>query len=269
MAKATHYGTCQCCGSYQKLPDGFLSNHGYTVEWNMFEGICSGAKHLPFEKDYSLVEKMIERAKGDIVSLVEEIKDVKASNDASSVWKHTGKYWEKRGLISEKANYGDYLEFNWVYSDEELEALNKSHRGRFSPKIPSYYNFESLEEVVKVHNEKYVDYLLGRVKGLESYIEWQEERVENWEEKELEAVEKKYTGPKSHLVNAFNIRIEEGKIKYKGRGYKSACGRSDYHSSIKDFRKVYEESPEKCCKGCVKRFLELREYIKSLRENAK
>ena len=32
MAKATHIGTCQCCGSQQKLPSGVLSNHGYTEE---------------------------------------------------------------------------------------------------------------------------------------------------------------------------------------------------------------------------------------------
>lgn len=271
MAKATHYGTCQCCGSYQKLPDGFLSNHGYTVEWNMFDGICSGAKHLPFEKDYSLVEQMIERSKSGIVSLNEQIKEVKSSTDSENVWKLEGKYWKQRKLIGEEIKYsegeGSYFKFTWVYTDEELEG-KRAYEVRYLTESCSYGRVESLEEAVKHENEKYANYLSNRVAGLESYIKWQEERVANWVEKELEEVEKKYTGPKSHLVNAFNIRIEEGKVKYKGRGYKSACGRSDYHSSILDFGKVYKENPEKCCKGCTKRFLELREYIKDLKEKA-
>jgi hypothetical protein len=54
--KATHYGTCQLCGSLQKLPNGVLAIHGYQVDWNQFHGICHGAGHLPFEqsKDFAV-----------------------------------------------------------------------------------------------------------------------------------------------------------------------------------------------------------------------
>lgn len=54
--KATHYGTCQFCGSLQKLPDGVLAFHGYEIEWHQFTGGCSGSGRLPFEqsRDYAL-----------------------------------------------------------------------------------------------------------------------------------------------------------------------------------------------------------------------
>lgn len=47
--KATHYGTCQLCGSLQKLPNGVLANHGYQIHWHEFHGTCPGSGQLPFE----------------------------------------------------------------------------------------------------------------------------------------------------------------------------------------------------------------------------
>jgi hypothetical protein len=54
--KATQIGTCQICGSTQKLPSGRLAKHGYTVEYGWgFNGVCNGSGRLPFEisKDYA------------------------------------------------------------------------------------------------------------------------------------------------------------------------------------------------------------------------
>jgi len=267
MTKATHYGTCQCCGNYQKLPDGFLSNHGYTIEWNMFDGICSGAKHLPFEKDYSLVEKMIERSKNAIVSLDEQIKEVKASTDSKEVWKLEGRRWKRREIIGVQIPYDDQyrVEYKWVYTPEELEG-KRPYELRYLTEVNTYSS-KTLVETVQYQNEKYANYLLGRVEGFEKYIEWQKERVENWTEKELEDVEKTYSGPKVHVVNARDIRVEDGKVKYKGR-QKSGCGRSEYFSKVSEFEKIYKETPEACCKGCVKRFLEIKEVIKQRKEEA-
>jgi hypothetical protein len=59
--KATHQGTCQCCGRLQKLPGGFLSKHGYTVDWGYFNGVCGGAHHLPLEQDRTIVDAFVVR----------------------------------------------------------------------------------------------------------------------------------------------------------------------------------------------------------------
>lgn len=71
--KATHRGTCQCCGREQKLPGGVLSKHGYTTEWGFFEGTCTGAGRLPLEKDRSWLDATVEnlRAEADVLEKAE------------------------------------------------------------------------------------------------------------------------------------------------------------------------------------------------------
>ena len=59
--KASHYGTCQLCGSLQKLPNGVLASHGYQIEWNQFHGICSGSGRAPFEQSKDFAEAEIVR----------------------------------------------------------------------------------------------------------------------------------------------------------------------------------------------------------------
>jgi hypothetical protein len=60
--KATHYGTCQLCGSLQKLPSGVLAIHGYQVDWNQFHGTCSGSGHPPFEQSKDLAAETVRGA---------------------------------------------------------------------------------------------------------------------------------------------------------------------------------------------------------------
>ena len=60
--KSTHYGTCQLCGSSQKLPSGVLAQHGYQIHWHQFSGICQGSGHLPFEQSKDVAEKQIVRS---------------------------------------------------------------------------------------------------------------------------------------------------------------------------------------------------------------
>jgi hypothetical protein len=57
--KATHYGTCQLCGSFQKLPGGVLASHGYNISWGSFVGTCHGSGRAPFEQSKAYVEAEI------------------------------------------------------------------------------------------------------------------------------------------------------------------------------------------------------------------
>jgi hypothetical protein len=68
--KATHLGTCQLCGSFQKLPNGVLADHGYNINWGSFVGVCSGSRRAPFEQDKSYAEAQVVRAKQILVDLV-------------------------------------------------------------------------------------------------------------------------------------------------------------------------------------------------------
>jgi len=72
--KATHYGTCQLCGSSQKLPSGVLALHGYQIHWHQFEGTCSGSGQLPFEQSKDVAEEQIKRSEAYLAANPEPAK---------------------------------------------------------------------------------------------------------------------------------------------------------------------------------------------------
>ena len=69
MMKATHSGHCQACGRLQKLPDGKLAKHGYTIAHGFFSGTCVGSHHLPFEVSCDLLPRFIEAAKTHLLGV--------------------------------------------------------------------------------------------------------------------------------------------------------------------------------------------------------
>ena len=71
MRKATHKGKCQICGRFQKLPNGKLAKHGYTVDpggplGDMFLAICPGSNQLPLEQSCDQIAAHIESLRKDI-----------------------------------------------------------------------------------------------------------------------------------------------------------------------------------------------------------
>lgn len=54
MTKATHNGTCQCCGRVQALTPNGIAKHGYTTEYGFFNGTCRGSDNQPLELDTAL-----------------------------------------------------------------------------------------------------------------------------------------------------------------------------------------------------------------------
>ena len=69
MAKHTHRGICQVCGAQQAVNPGrqALANHGYTVKYGFFNGICSGAGHRPLELEKTLTLRTIDWLLNQIV----------------------------------------------------------------------------------------------------------------------------------------------------------------------------------------------------------
>lgn len=57
---ATHKGTCQVCGKVQRLPNGRLAEHGYTV-FGCYNHVCPGSGQLPLEQDRTILDSVIEK----------------------------------------------------------------------------------------------------------------------------------------------------------------------------------------------------------------
>ena len=67
-SRASYSGSCQSCGAGQKLPDGRLSLHGYSVQWGFFNGICPGSRGLPYEQSYDLIQRYVDSAKRQLTA---------------------------------------------------------------------------------------------------------------------------------------------------------------------------------------------------------
>lgn len=200
MAKATHSGTCQICGNFQKLPNGLLSTHGYTVQWGFFSGTCRGSKGLPFEQSTDLIEKMIENCKTEIVNLNTEIVELRACvGDKAWVHPHygfgeagygsqSGHRWERCKLtetVEENIGPDKVTRHSFSYDRE----LNPEKQRKFDHN-PHFHGYpKSMAEAVKDLNEQYIQASLERrIEELNRYIAWQAKRVAEWKPAELTPV---------------------------------------------------------------------------------
>jgi hypothetical protein len=193
--KATHRGTCQVCGCIQKLPGGFLSLHGYTVNWGFFSGVCHGAGFLPFEQDKGLVEGAIARA-------LEQEREIKAKQARlrEPVAQGTTKTfvnvffgstrlgpdyrWKEVELYAkENVNRaGEADEYRWTtYHYPAPEGTEK--RGHGDPeryRQVGDYGTKSIEEAVAGCNEAYAKSMDKPLEQITQYVAWQRKRIKDW-----------------------------------------------------------------------------------------
>lgn len=202
MAKATHSGTCQICGCHQKLPSGKLSKHGYTKQWGFFEGVCSGAGHLPFEQSTDLIEGIIKSVRASMWALEGEKLELLAMTDCMVHLKWHDKrkgesiyHWSKAPL--DTMSLGGWTG-NQLKSSHTEQYYVRYGRETFVSKyihcgLEKDYDSArpTMEELIKGANKHYVDTVINKqLKQMSDYLDWQEERVRNWKEQPLTPVTK-------------------------------------------------------------------------------
>lgn len=189
--KAEFQGECQVCGRTQKLPNGKLSNHGYMKRWGFFEGVCWGAKHLPFEQSKALVDEAIARVEKDKAELEEEAERRGKSVDPNDVvcscyvdflgrWSGykeiNGKIEQRVAAVIEGREIFNYF-FVGVYANRPVEQ-----------RIDCYGPPYGMAGVIKHLNEQEAQRIRRRIEQLQSYLSWQRQRVKDWEKKPLKKV---------------------------------------------------------------------------------
>jgi len=185
MTKATHTGTCQCCGATQKLPDGLLSLHGYTTKYGFFQGTCSGARSLPFEKSKDLIEEFIKAAQESIAentAIAEELES-----------RSTGKAWHQKYRSHRECEYGQKSGYYWIEEpimEHTREDGFKSLRFESemdNKRAPAIYE-KTIEEATLACNKRYAQKYRKMIAQAEQYIIWQKDRIANWKPQELTPV---------------------------------------------------------------------------------
>ena len=175
--KAKFFGTCQCCGHRQKLPNGVLSIHGYSVAFNFFMGTCRGSRRAPYEESCEYIKTEIQRIKGSIEDLKSKIADLNIDKN-SDIGIVNG--IEQKIIYSQKKESFLYVTCrsggNLDYKEHLIDFL---YHGK---------NPKTVEEAAFVLNKIHGKNLGQHVAKYEGYIKWQEERIANWVPKELEAI---------------------------------------------------------------------------------
>ncbi len=187
--KATHSGTCQLCGRFQKLPGDKLSKHGYNVQWGFFSGVCPGADELPLEISCHLIKGQIASQKASIEAM--KINAAATRTMTAEVWVHEYKpaTWERgnrhssyvwRKMPADKLSYPSWRQVRW-------ENQFKDHNGR-QARGETRVEAENHADAVLELNGKKADDTLKMIAQREEYVAWLEKTVAEWQPKPLKAV---------------------------------------------------------------------------------
>lgn len=186
--RAEFQGTCQICGSMQKLPRGVLSKHGYDVRWGFFNGVCTGAGHLPFEQSKDLIEDAIahalKSADGADAHARELEKPATEPKATCHIYREASqcKSYEKAGYAwvtgtvtrTDTSRYGMW---HTVTADD----------GRVYSVHADSYRDDALTVATR-QNRDYAKVRRNDAKRLREYAEWQQRRIANWKPQELTPV---------------------------------------------------------------------------------
>jgi hypothetical protein len=193
MAKATHSGTCQICGSLQKLPGGVLSKHGYTTRFGFFEGVCSGSGSLPFELSCDLIEDSIALQRKTALERRHQAADYRAEpwgethnvvklrvyDGRRTHYSNPGYVWVNATITAEtKTSRHDddsWLEFTATF---RLLNADKDTTQRVDAYGAAYPR--TLATVLAYEADKWAKSLEQQASQREEYANWQQERIRNW-----------------------------------------------------------------------------------------
>jgi hypothetical protein len=192
--KATHRGECQVCGRLQKLPGDRLSLHGYTVMWNVFNGTCWGAGHLPLEVDKTLVVEAIARVELQKRNLVAYVAAERARTGVGG-WVHVfvpnmrtgrGSYeWRRIEFYAGVAHPGnpDYVPIMCKGEHVKPDTAYRHNLGR-----GLYGENNTPEAHAAQSREEYAKSVDREIEQLTRYINWQTDRLKVWQSRPLAPV---------------------------------------------------------------------------------
>ncbi len=188
MKPATHRGSCQCCGSVQKLPEGVLSKHGYTTRWGFFSGTCAGSGSLPYEQSFDLIARFVALAEvklADLQAFRARLLEAPAEG-TTSAWVNV----YRRGTFHMKAHHA-WMELPLIFtlhescSKDGFKWLTVAYSHPDQPDKPEpvpFYGMMSLNplDFVLSANQKRAQALEPEIAQVERYIAWQAKRVAEW-----------------------------------------------------------------------------------------
>jgi hypothetical protein len=197
--KATHYGECQVCGSRQKLPGGLVAQHGYTLEYGFFNGVCWGSKKLPYEVTCEDLKPAREHAIARAAELRDRAEQLRAADysGTNKAWvhvyrspswdrgnRHGGYEWKEVELIAtpKESRDGSY---KWVEYSYHVEIGGKTVGNRID-----LYGVDKDDKaaVIRHLNGKFGENHDKLALQADQYVKWAQDRIDGWKPVELTPV---------------------------------------------------------------------------------
>lgn len=199
MSTHTHTGECQICGRTQAvrnspLPEGrLMAKHGYTVEWNCFNGTCWGADYLPLQLSKDLLEKAIQMSRDSIADLKARIQTERDKNPKHgyvSVWVNTPGYTVRGHAYPVACEFRDVP----AGSHKRVEAyalgdnaVTGKRAGEMLDEFDSHGHRDANAAALKSRENRIAE-LQAEISQHERYITWQKRRIRDWKPRELTPV---------------------------------------------------------------------------------
>jgi hypothetical protein len=201
MRRATHIGSCQCCGRVQKLPSNLLSLHGYTKQWGWFMGTCRGSGYKPFEISKDLIERFIAESERAIEGLKsEKAALLKPPTKATKAWLHVyvyrggghSVYEPQQGMVRWATQVIGGKAFKYMQWQGDT-PVRKNRHGREEPNVErvSIYDLKentTLAATASLNANHVRSSIDTAIANHQKYIAWQRERIANWKPQPLAPV---------------------------------------------------------------------------------
>jgi hypothetical protein len=226
-------GHCQGCGRKQMLPGGLLAKHGYTVQWQMFVGVCPGSGHEPYEVSCEFVKQCIVDTEKRIRQFEAQIETVKSAPITNKI---------SRMKIYDPKKYKEVI----VYDGELFwdptagrggrgalmvkDSKGKVYEYSSNPILPGKEE-EKILEIATSYRKLEVQRMVDHLQSMHDYIEWQQKRVDDWKPVELNKIER---DPQKQALNRQELDLlKQISDKCTEMGYYEINSRSSYVVSHK------------------------------------
>lgn len=204
MMKATHQGSCQLCGRLQRLPNGKLAKHGYTVEFNFFNGVCPGSHNLPYEQSCDLLPAQRDHAARTATALTMQAQEEAALRDPKAVWIHERTYDRRFG----RSNYA-WKKVEVTFVEHPLESSDSKYytatyvradTGK-TERIECYGASFSIDEMIELCNGRKATATRASAKQFAEYAAWADRRIAAWK-----------LAPLTPIANGSDGVVERGNV---------------------------------------------------------
>lgn len=225
--KAEFSGTCQGCGHHQKLPKGKLSLHGYTVEWGFFSGTCDGARELPYEQSCEYCKTCVVRAtkhREDVLKAAANYRRPITEPVVDSMEFQVGRDAKHRPVVRTFHNvriergtnkYGREVFTATVEVDGESKTFDLSNGS-----LGYQHEIKTTLQAAQYFQERLAKGCDQRANQIQSYINWQQKRIDDWKLQPLKPVTDE---PVAKSMDIYTLKdVDTGQTEWKRRlGYRA------------------------------------------------